>query len=258
MQRIPMKLKPVSGLLIFLSILLLNACSIQKSWTPESVAAIQNTGRDYVVLLHGLWRDSSNLDEFEAYFTSRGYQVLNLDYPSRRHSIPEIEALFIRPILKAVPLEESQRIHFVTHSMGGIVLRLYFENNSLPQAGRSVMISPPNHGSNWADLLEERESYRSIAGPAAYGLRTKNNRLLESLGPATFDLGIIAGNKSYFNAENDLLPGEDDGMVAVESMKLEGMRDMIILHDHHRGLTRNKQAMQQAEHFIENGRFQRS
>ena len=241
--------------LILLSVFIFPACSLQKNISPETVASMENKGTDYIVMIHGLWNRSSRLADFEDYFTTRGYQVLNLNYPSTEGSIEELEKLYLRPVINAIPAKSEQKIHFVTHSMGGILLRQYFKKNTLKQAGKVVMISPPNQGSQWADMLKNHPFYKSIAGPAAYDLRTVDNAFLADLGPADFYLGIIAGDKSYFSGSEDTLPGADDGMVAIENMKLQGMKDMITIHDDHRGLTKNREAIRQTEYFLLNGSF---
>lgn len=238
--------------------LVIAACSLRKEVTAQSVSTQSNSGSDYVVLLHGLWNKSSRLADFEDYFEGKNYQVLNLDYPSTEYSIEELEEKYLRPVLKAIPLNKGQRVHFVTHSMGGILLRQFFRENEFDPAGRVVMISPPNQGSQWADRLKESDFYRSMAGPAAFDLRTRNNNFLKNLGPANFYLGVIGGNKSYFEGSEDTLPGANDGMVTIESMKLDGMKDMVIIHEHHRGLTENQEAMEQAEYFIIHGKFNHS
>lgn len=242
------------GLLFTLLIAIGTACS-RSVLTPTEVAGIKNSGKDYVILMHGLWNSSSRMEKFEDYFTNKGYQVLNIDYPTTETHIQSLESQYLRPIIESIPFQTGQKVHFVTHSMGGIVLRDYLRKNKLPQLGRIVMISPPNGGSEWANLLIDNSFYRWLAGPAAYDLRTVNNDFLSKLGAVTYELGIIAGDKTYLESFQDVIPGPDDGMVAIESMKLPGMRDLIVIHEHHRGLTWNPEAMKQAWFFIKSGQF---
>ena len=245
------------GLLFILLFAIGTSCS-RSVLTPTQVAGIKNSGNDYVVLMHGLWNSSSRMKKFEDYFSNKGYQVLNIDYPTTETPIQSIESRYLGPIINAIPFQTGQKVHFVTHSMGGLVLRDYLRKNQLPQLGRIVMISPPNGGSEWANLLINNAFYRWAAGPAAFDLRTVDNDFLSKLGAVTYELGIIAGNKTYAESFQDVIPGPDDGMVGVESMKLPGMRDLIIIHEHHRGLTWNLEAMNQAWFFIKSGQFQHS
>jgi len=230
------------------------SCGWQKL-TPTTISEHPNNGRDYIVMIHGLFNSSERMEDFEDYFAGKGYQVLNIDYPSTKYPIEELDKKFIKPMIDAIPVTESQKIHFITHSLGGLVLRHYLTHNRPPQLGQVIMLSPPNHGSELADLLLKRRLVQRVAGPAAMELRTLDNRFFQKLGPIDYPLGIIAGNKSYTRSTERHLPGMDDGMVAISSMKLKGMKDFIILNEHHRGLTRNLEAMEQANHFLKNSRF---
>lgn len=250
-----MKIKKPLLLPLLVAILAI-ACS-QKPLTPVDVSKLTNTGSDYVILVHGLFNSSRRMDKFEDYFSQQGFQVLNIDYPSNKHPIEILSEDFLKPVVEAIPLQAHQKIHFITHSMGGLVVRYYLSEYDLKNIGQVVMISPPNHGSEWADLLLESTSAQKVAGPAALELRTQENDFFDKLGPIRFNLGIIAGKKSYGKVADKYLPGEDDGMVTVESMKLRGMKDFIILDEHHRGLTKNPEAMAQSYTFIQNSRFQR-
>lgn len=226
-----------------------------KKLTPSKISQMTNNGEDYVVLIHGLWNSSNRMDDFEDYFSEKGYQVLNIDYPSTEYPIEELDRKFLQPLVESIPAKENQQIHFITHSLGGLVLRHYLTFNRPLQMGQVVMLSPPNHGSELADLLLKRPLAQKLAGPAAMELRTVDNQFFQKLGPIDYSLGIIAGNKSYTRSTEKYLPGSDDGMVAITSMKLKGMTDFVVLNEHHRGLTRNQEAMQQAEHFLRSGRF---
>lgn len=248
-----MKLKKSLLLLIILGSTFI-ACS-HKPLTPDHVSQISNNGNDYIVLIHGLMNSSRRMGKFEAYFSQKGFQVLNIDYPSNKYPIETLSDQYLKPVVEAIPLNPGQKVHFITHSMGGLLLRYYLSTHSFDQVGHVVMISPPNHGSEWADLLLKSKSARKVAGPAAFELRTRDNDFFKKLGPIQFKLGIIAGKKSYGKHADRYLPGEDDGMVTVKSMKLKGMLDFIVLNEHHRGLTWNQEAMLQSYAFIQNSRF---
>lgn len=243
----------ISVILFILLNIFIASCST--TLTPEKVSKVKNNGNDYVIMLHGLWNSSSRMEDFEEYFLKKNYQVFNLDYPSTEFQIEKLDTKYLKPIIESVPLHTGQKIHFITHSMGGLLLRHYLTHNELPQLGRVVMISPPNHGSEWADILDNHPVIKSMVGPAANELKTRNNTFLNKLGAVDYHLGIIAGDKSYTDMTEEFLPGADDGMVPVSRMKVRGMKDFIILHDHHRGLTWNPDAMKQAEMFIKTGRF---
>ena len=149
--------------------------------------------RDCVILIHGLGRTPLSMKRLEWTLERTGYRVVNLRYPSR--SFP-VERLAEEYLDKAVAAQsQAGRIHFVTHSLGGIVLRQYLARHTLTNLGRVVMLAPPNHGSALAGRLKKSAVGRWILGPAGYELGAGASELPERLGPARFQPGVIAAAK---------------------------------------------------------------
>jgi triacylglycerol lipase len=150
----------------------------------------------------------------------------------------------------------ATRIDFVTHSMGGILVRSYLSRHSLPDLGRVVMLTPPNQGSEIVDKLGGLTLFKWINGPAGDELGTDKNSLPNELGPANFPLGIIAGDRSI-NWINSLffLPGRDDGKVTVARAKLAGMSDFRVIHATHSFVTYNNEAIRLTIQFPRTGKF---
>jgi hypothetical protein len=119
------------------------------------------------------------------------------------------------------------------------------------------MISPPNQGSELVDLLKDQTVLERIYGPAAAQLSLEEGSLVQNLGPVDFELGIIAGSKSFNPLYSAFLPGVDDGVVTVESMKIQGMKDFIILPQTHVFIMKNENTIAQVIHFLEHGVFSR-
>lgn len=207
-----------------------------------------------VVLLHGLGRSDWSMKPLERGLEEEGYRVVNLDYPSARHPIEELSRQ-LGEELAACCAEPGVRVHFVTHSMGGILVRQFLAENDFPRLGRVVMLSPPNQGSELADLLNRSRGLRRVSGPSRLQLGTDAESLPNRLGPAGFEVGIIAGNRTWNPVFSGLIPGDDDGMVAVERMKLEGMADFIVLPHTHTFIMRSDEVLAQALHFLREGRF---
>jgi hypothetical protein len=208
---------------------------------------------EYVVLLHGLVRTNNSMNDMEKNLSSQGYVVLNIDYPSRKYEIPELAAMVREEIISKTP--DAVKIHFITHSMGGIILRYIQKNNPLPNLGRVVMLSPPNHGSELADKFGNIKLFEWIVGPAGKQLGTDNKSVCRELGKADFELGVITGDESLYWINSSIIPGEDDGTVSVESAKLEGMADFLVVHTTHPFIMNNKMVMKQSVHFLQNGTF---
>jgi triacylglycerol lipase len=213
-------------------------------------------GKDSVILLHGLARRSASMRKMENALAREGYSVVNHSYASRKNRIQDLAAAEL-PIALNKCLR-SGRIHFVTHSLGGILLRQYLRTNGIERLGRTVMLGPPNQGSQVVDTLRDFPGYQWINGPAGMQLGTDPESVPLLLGRAEFELGIIAGTKSINLILSTMLPSPDDGKVSVENTKLEGMKDHIAIPVSHPFLMKDALAIQQTIYFLGNGRFQKN
>jgi len=193
-------------------------------------------------------------------FEVRGYCVVNLNYPSRRDSIENLSKFALEEALrrcKVSPDEEQPgKIHFVTHSMGGILLRHYLAHHKIPNLGNSVLIAPPNQGSEVVDKLGKVPGFKLFNGPAGMQLGTDDKAIPRSLGPVDFHVGIIAGSRSINPLLSINLPKPNDGKVSVQSTRVEGMADFIECPLNHTFIMRNKNVIKQTILFIETGRFE--
>jgi pimeloyl-ACP methyl ester carboxylesterase len=184
-----------------------------------------------------------------------GYETLNLDYPSRRMGLEEL-AVAIHPAVSAFAETAPGPVHFVTHSMGGLLARLYLARFRPRRLGRVVMLAPPNQGSEIADLLERTWLYRTVYGPAGAQLGTRRaDALAEALGPVDYPVGIIAGDRSIDPLCWVLIPGPNDGKVGVARTRLEGSADHVTLHTTHPTILLNREAIAETLTFLETGRF---
>ncbi len=210
-----------------------------------------------VVLLHGLGRTDLSMLRMESVLAERGYSVVNVDYPSTQHSIEHLAAEELGPALELCCSADSIPVHFVTHSMGGIVLRYYLDTHEVQQLGRVVMLSPPNQGSELADWVAESPLLQKILGPSVEQLGTDSASVPSQLGPVDFELGVIAGNRTLNPLFSRMIPGADDGKVAVENTKVEGMADFLVVPHSHTYIMMNEEVIDQVIHFLEEGRFRR-
>ena len=210
---------------------------------------------EHVVILHGLARTSNSMNKLAGYLTDQGYKVVNIDYPSRKYQLSELAKIIRKEAISKTA--GANRIHFVTHSMGGIIVRLMQKNDPLPNPGRVVMLSPPNHGSEVVDFLSGLWFFKSINGPAGKQLGTGENSIYRTLGKVNFELGVITGNRSINWINSLIIPGEDDGKVSIESAKTEGMTDFLVVHVSHPFIMNDKTVMAQCVHFLRNGHFKK-
>jgi len=210
---------------------------------------------DTIVLLHGLCRTHRAMRKMAAGLREHGYRTVNVSYPTRHEPIETLAACDLREMLARLPREPGKRVHFVTHSIGGIVVRQYLKDHVLPELGRVVMLSPPNQGSELSDRFGQTIVYRQATGPAGQQLGTATNSVPNTLGPVTFELGVIAGNRTLNPLYSSLIPGIDDGKVSITRAQVEGMRDFLIVPHSHTFIMRSDTVIAQTVRFLERGRF---
>lgn len=210
---------------------------------------------EWVVLIHGLGRTDLSMIRLEAELKEHGYGVVNVSYPSTQHSIEFLATEELAPAVERCCVGGDKKIHFVTHSMGGIVLRYYLAEHEMENLGRVVMLSPPNQGSEVADWVAENELLQRVLGPSAEQLGTGPESVPNQLGPADFELGIIAGNRTLNPLFSRMIPGADDGKVSVERAKVEGMNDFLVVPHSHTYIMMSDDVIEQVAHFLANGEF---
>lgn len=186
-----------------------------------------------------------------------GYRVINVDYPSRKHDIKTLAETYIPQALTECRLFQANKVHFVTHSLGGILVRYYLSNNTIGELGRVVMLSPPNQGSEVVDELKNWPGFYKLNGPAGQQLGTDENSIPLKLGKVEFELGIITGSKSINLILSMLIPGDDDGKVSIERAKVEGMSDFLVVPHSHPFIMSCEDVIQQTRHFLQHGQFKR-
>jgi hypothetical protein len=183
-----------------------------------------------------------------------GYQVANIDYPSRRYPIEELAPLAVEAGIHACS-DDVDSVHFVTHSLGGILVRYYFADNKLDTLGRVVMLGPPNQGSNAADALRGVPGFEWLNGPAGYQLGKGEESIPLMLGPPDFDVGIIAGNRTIDPITSQVLENPDDGRVSVSDTRLEGMKDFRVVGASHAFMMQDSEVFDLVRNFLARGSF---
>jgi pimeloyl-ACP methyl ester carboxylesterase len=212
---------------------------------------------DGVVLLHGISRTFRSFQKMQAAVEAAGFATLNVGYASRHHAL-ETLAEEIHPAIARFAADTAGQIHFVGHSMGGLLARVYIARYRPQRLRRVVMLGTPNGGSEIADRLKNVALYRAWFGPAGEQLVTQRDAATNALfPPVDYPVGIIAGNRSIDPTSSLFLPKPHDGRVSVENTKLDGMADHIVIGTSHPWLPENSVAIAQTIAFLRDGKFSR-
>lgn len=219
-----------------------------------ALAGEQASPAKCAVLLHGLGRNAGSMNKVAKALEERGYLVWNKTYPSRQKSIQELAGVVGQGLLFCKG-QRSQNIYFVTHSLGGILVRQYFQGKSDRQVKAVVMLAPPNKGSELSDHFRDQKWYQVYSGIAGQQLGTSPKSLPNSLKRISLPVGIIAGTETSDPWFAHLFKGPNDGKVLVENTKLVEMKDFIEVPAGHTFIMRNPEVINQILYFFETQKF---
>jgi pimeloyl-ACP methyl ester carboxylesterase len=216
--------------------------------------AFAGESHETVVLLHGLGRTAGSMVYMAEQLAAAGYHVVNIPYPSRKQSI-ETLVENLQNSLADCCLHSASRLHFVTHSLGGILVRAYLSNNRPDNLGRVVMLSPPNKGSDVVDFFGRSRLFKVFFGPAAAELGTDPQSIPNRLGAADFEVGIITGDRTIDPISSWIIDGDDDGKISIEQAKLEGMAAFRVVHVSHAFIMKDPEVASEVIRFLKSGSF---
>lgn len=234
---------------ILAAMLALNACTQEAQTGPAP--------DECVILLHGLARTDLSMHRMKLMLERHGYYVANVDYPSREFRIEKLAQLAVEDGLEHCATNPgTATVHFVTHSLGGILVRVYLAENKIEKLGRVVMLAPPNQGSAAVDEMERIPGFDWLNGPAGYQLGKGPESVPLRLGTPDFDFAVIAGNRTIDPITSAVLPDPDDGRVSVSDTQLEGMRDFVVVPVSHALIMHDRQVFRLIRNYLEHGSFE--
>lgn len=206
-----------------------------------------------VFLLHGLGRTANSLLVLEMRLKAAGYDVVNESYPSTKASLETLIQAEPPRLLALRP--NAKRVHFVTHSMGGIVIRGYLARHAIPMLGRVVMLGPPNKGAELIDAMSRIPGFDRVASPAGKAIGATEDSIPNQIDDADAEFGVIAGRVSLNPLLSSMIEGENDGKVSVESTKFDAMTDHVVMPVSHTFMMNDKDVARQVIQFLKTGRF---
>ncbi len=223
-------------------------------WVSAGCSPPPPAGAESVIVVHGLGRTSASMTILVSRLKNAGFRVISFGYPSTSEPM---EALVDRLQAEVGQCCEAEAgtVHFVTHSMGGVLVRSYLDRQPEAHEGRVVMLSPPNQGSEIIDAFADSPLLQRIVGPAGSSLGTDSAGISSQLGPVRFDLGIVTGDRSMNPLGSWLIPGPDDGKVSVDRARVEGATDFMVVPATHTFIMNRRDVAEEVVHFLRRGRF---
>ena len=245
------RLLPVCTVLMLLVLVSLEACVS----VPRIAFARAGDASECVVLLHGLNRSWRAMQPLAESLRDAGFTTANVDYPSQAGSVEVLAPMAVDTGLHECRRAGAERIHFVTHSIGGILLRYSHQQTPIPDLGRVVMLAPPNQGSEVIDVTRNWPTTGIFAGEAGMQLGTDADGIPAQLGPVDFELGIIAGTRTMNPVMSAMLPNRDDGKVSVANTMVDGMDDFLLVRNNHHYIINSDVVMRNTAEFLRSGAF---
>ncbi len=211
-------------------------------------------GAQTVVVVHGLGRTPASMTILSSRLRDAGFRVVSFGYPSTSEEMEDLVDRLESAVVRCCG-HEAETVHFVTHSMGGVLVRSYLDQQAQAHRGRVVMLSPPNQGSEVVDAFTDSPMLRAVLGPAGSQLGTDSTAIPSRLGPVRFSLGIITGNRSLNPLYSWLIPGPDDGKVGVDRAKVEGAADFLVIPASHTFIMNRADVAEEVVYFLRHARF---
>jgi hypothetical protein len=239
-----------------ITILFLGANLIFNYAQKNTSDAANTAPKEFVFVLHGLAGGGLTISPLANRIEDAGYETKIIDYKTLGTTPEEIMLEVSSKIKFAMPLDTNMTINFVGYSLGSIVIRAYLDRDTLSNLGRVVLIAPPNKGSPLADFFKDTWII-DLFGETIQLLGTDSTSFPNSIGDPYYPVGIIAGvGASSLN--NFYLPGLDDGIVPLESTKLNNATDIIAFDESHIFMKFKKKIANQTIEFLKNGKFRKS
>ena len=226
---------------------------------PSTLSAAESrsaeTARPCAILIHGITKDSTSMEGIASALHNAGFHTVNLDYPSKKHLIETLAEMTIPRGIAACEEAGAKPVHFVAHSMGGLLVRYYYEKRDVSDIANVVMLGTPNQGSRLGNFLSCIPWIKDVNGPAGKQMGIDERSLPSRLGPVKFPLGVVAGTRSFNPLFSAIISGDDDGIVGLPSTYVKGVCSRVHYPLTHDQLSRDTRVIEQVVSYLTSGNF---
>ena len=207
-----------------------------------------------IVLIHGIHGERSDLSLLNEKLQQKGFKTYNFHYPSTKYPIEKLSSNYLKPFLAKLN-SQNQSISFLTHSMGGILLRHYLYKNKDIDIEKIIMLAPPNKGSDLVDIFGNNFIFKKRYGPAGQQIGTDLEQNLHLSNLEEYKVGIIAGDKTDHPYFSIFIPGKDDGKVALTNTFIDSDFDFLIVPCGHETILKSKIVLRAVDNYLKKGEF---
>ncbi len=209
------------------------------------------SAEETVVLVHGLWLGSWVMGLMGKRLRRCGFQSAFFSYPSMSSSLSENASLLARFTAGII----SSRLHFIGHSLGGLLILQMLDEFPQPRLGRIILAGSPYTACSVGRKLSRRGPGRYILGRSMLQWLDRLDEAAATRNPP-YELGVIAGCRSVGAGRLiTRLPGPNDGVVTVEETRVPNARDEIVLNVGHSEMLVSTELVRQACTFLRHGHF---
>jgi pimeloyl-ACP methyl ester carboxylesterase len=202
-----------------------------------------------VVTVHGLWMRGTAMGVLRRRLEPHGYSIHDFTYPSITGSLSDGVAA-LAAFVARVP---GETVHFVGHSLGGVLICALLEGSLPARVGRVVCLGSPLRGSKTAARLMRWPGGRRVIGKCLTDVHARGGFTACRAG---VEVGSIAGRIAFgIGRLFGPFPEPNDGTVAIEETKIAGLADHIVLPVSHVALLWSSAVAAQTGHFLVHGRF---
>ena len=242
---------------IYLPLFIFLFCVGCSAATFDYHVATSDSSNDFVIILHGLRGKSASFVKLEQALLEQGLNVCRIDYPSKNGTIQALADNAIAEAISRCERANSDTLFFIAHSMGAILVRYFLQEHHVHNLGSVVLLSPPNHGIELIDTFDGCRLFRQFNGPAGMQMGAREDGFIQDLKKPDYAVGVIMSKKSINPIASAFIPGKDDGRVSIESAKLDGMTDFVLVNSNHQVVMKKQETIDHIISFIQTGRFDR-